>query len=335
MRWQNLFTRRNTEQILALLGILCTVLSFTQSTSWILCLVGIFVGFLAIFTAQVARQMCKERKEIEIERHALEIAMSRDMKLFFPKGSQVYYNVLKGTNLLTSSTESEIFFVKKDFIDNDKALRQHYFPFADLVADKTKSVVCRIINKSQKAEKCFIQLGFIPLDKNKRTILVERLPQNHGSAFDKKLAASRSEDKRKHINDSSFLISFSPIPDRYSESIDIYTTEFEEVGFVIRDWKIDNKLPCYCFYIFLVRYPDCDFRDKEQLNEIFIEKKSGEYFLKDHDPIVQVLSFKELSSLSDNSEVTGVLEEFVNKIQMRKIDKCIADDLAHDSRFYT
>lgn len=196
---------------------------------------------------------------------------------------------------------------------------------------------CHAVRNNEKPGKMFVQLSFIPVDKEGRTILIRRDPLYHGSEFGSSKKAALS------------FLSFSPIPTRFHVNkflpIDAYlnevprpwgpladvSTEFEELGAVIRfDGK--NKAT-YLFYVFAVRYPDICFSGKTDgvtnLKWLFFRDerawKKRTPFGKDHDAIAAVIGIRNLldyvlrGDLPSTGNGVGVFEAF----RLRRLLRCI------------
>ena len=160
---------------------------------------------------------------------------------------------------------------------------------------------CRAVRNDEKSGKLFVQLSFIPVDQDGRTLLIRREPLYHGSEFGgaKKPALS--------------FLSFSPIPTRFHVNAfrpgDAYCNEvpkpwgpmakvepvFEELGAVVR---FDRKNEAtYLFYVFAVRYPGVGFSEKTNgvpnTKWLFFRDernwKKRTPFGKDHDSIAAVI----------------------------------------------
>ena len=165
---------------------------------------------------------------------------------------------------------------------------------------------CRAVRNGAKEGKVFVQLSFVPVDEEGRTLLVLRDPLYHGSQFGGR--------KRPRL---AFL-SFSPIPTRFHvnsfEPVDAYRNEvpapwgplretkpvFEELGAAIR-FGGENRAT-YLFYVFAVRYPGVRFSDRTDgvpnLKWLFYRDEDAWRkrlpFGKDHDSIAAVASVAEL-----------------------------------------
>lgn len=213
---------------------------------------------------------------------------------------------------------------------------------------------CRPVRNNEKAGKLFVQLSFIPVDKDGRTILVRRDPMYHGSEFgrSKKVALS--------------FLSFSPIPTRFHDNdfhpVDAYRNEvpdpwgplagvrpeFEELGAVIR--YTGNNRATYLFYVFAVRYPDVRFSGRTDgmpnLKWLFYrdEKawKDRTPFGKDHDAIAAVIGIEDLLGFVLRGELPrarhGVsfwearrLRRLLGRIQFKEAERRALQDLAHFS----
>lgn len=165
---------------------------------------------------------------------------------------------------------------------------------------------CRAVRNDEKAGKLFVQLSFIPVDQDGRTLLIRRAPLYHGSEFGgaKKPALS--------------FLSFSPIPTRFHVNafrpVDAYCNEvpkpwgpmaevepvFDELGAVVR---FDGKnRATYLFYVFAVRYPGVGFSGKTNGAPntkwlFFRDEKNWKKrtpFGKDHDSIAAVIGVDSL-----------------------------------------
>ena len=165
---------------------------------------------------------------------------------------------------------------------------------------------CHAVRSGEKEGKIFVQLSFIPVDADGRTILVRRDPLRHGSEF--------GGARKSYL---SFL-SFSPIPTRFHVSafnpVDAYHNEvpapwgpfegarmvFHELGAAVR-FGGECKAT-YLFYVFAVRYPDVYFSGKtdgtSNLKWLFYQDdkawRKRAPFGKDHDAIVTTASVDEL-----------------------------------------
>lgn len=165
---------------------------------------------------------------------------------------------------------------------------------------------CRAVRNDEKAGKLFVQLSFIPVDRDGRTLLIRRDPLYHGSEF--------GGAKKPTL---SFL-SFSPIPTRFHMNafrpVDAYCNEvpkpwgpmagvdpaFDELGAVVR-FDAKNKAT-YLFYVFAVRYPDVRFsgRTNGAPNTkwlFFRDEKNWRKrtpFGKDHDSVAAVIGVGDL-----------------------------------------
>ena len=165
---------------------------------------------------------------------------------------------------------------------------------------------CHAVRNDEKEGKIFVQMSFIPIDAEGRTILLRRDPLYHGSEFG---------GRRKPY--LSFL-SFSPIPTRFHVNAfnpaDAYRNEvpepwgpfagvrkdFEELGAAAR-FGGENKAT-YLFYVFAVRYPDVRFSGKtdgtSNLKWLFYRDEKAwrkrTPFGKDHDAIVATATIDEL-----------------------------------------
>ena len=290
------FTEGKISIYIALVGLLVSCLFMTKSAEEQAKIYMYFAFiFFIVILLYVAIEFFYKLKKINEQKQKLSIALSRDIKLFFPKDSVLYKKLMEYPIFSVIHHDNGKCFVEK----NDLAGKDIYYPsFKDIVTDETESVICRVISKNEKVDKCFVQMGFILTDKNDKTILIERLPEVHSKTLDDKI-------NNPFLKDHSFLISFSPIPDRYGESINIlnifhrevpisgYEPQIHELGFAMCDWEIGNNLPCYCFYIFVAKYKNLDFSDQKILSAIF-KNKNGEWFEKDHDSIQEVLTLNEL-----------------------------------------
>lgn len=210
---------------------------------------------------------------------------------------------------------------------------------------------CRAVRNNEKTGKLFVQLSFIPVDKDDRTILVRRDPLYHGSEFG---------SSRKSL--LSFL-SFSPIPTRFHVNkfrpIDAYHNEvphpwgpfadvspiFEELGAVIR---FDEKIKAtYLFYVFAVRYPNVCFSGKtdgaSNLKWLFFRDgkawKKRSPFGKDHDAIAAVMGIGDLRGFVLRGDLpragngVGVFEAFrlrrlLRGIKFREAERRALQNLA-------
>ncbi len=165
---------------------------------------------------------------------------------------------------------------------------------------------CHAVRNGKKAGKIFVQLSFVPIDAEGRTLIVRRDPMYHGSEFGGR--------KKTFL---SFL-SFSPIPTRFHVNFfnpaDAYRNEvpepwgpfsgtkstFQELGAAIR-FGSENQAT-YLFYVFAVRYANVSFTGKTRgvpnLKWLFFKDdnawKKRLPFGKDHDSIASVAFLDEL-----------------------------------------
>ena len=211
---------------------------------------------------------------------------------------------------------------------------------------------CRSIRTSQKSGNLFLQLSYLPLDKDENTLIVKRLPDNHSGQ-------SMLEESPKLA-----LISFSPVPPRYhannfDESVsynnevpvpwDVLkgtTLQFEELGAVIRR---DKKGAIYFFYVFAVRYPTISFFEKIDgescLKYLFYENeesyKEKAAFIKDHDMIVDVAKLSDIKEFILNKTLPRVgrwpfssvfwrklhLRFTLSHTKIKEAEKCVIQNL--------
>lgn len=183
-----------------------------------------------------------------------------------------------------------------------------------------KNFRCRSIRTKQKPGKIFLQLSYLPLDKDSNTLIVQRLPENH------------SGQTMLGEKPSLALVSFSPIPPRYHansfNASESYHNEvpipwgvmqgtkisFEELGAVIRR---DSKGAIYFFYVFSARYLNVSFTENVDncscLKFLFYENeeayKNNIAFVKDHDKIIDI------------AKLSGI-KDFVLTGSLPKIGKC-------------
>lgn len=174
---------------------------------------------------------------------------------------------------------------------------------------------CRSVRNDQKKGKVFLQVSFIPIDGEGKTIAIERSNVYHPRIF--------GFQKKRNLS----FVSFSPIPPRYcntSFSIeDVYHNEipspwngcesakpeFRELGAVIRK----DKDAVYMFYVFSVQYPKnilFDARNKDgspvikglfyENEEAYADKRA---FVKDHDKIKAILPVKVLQEYVRNGKL--------------------------------
>ena len=195
---------------------------------------------------------------------------------------------------------------------------------------------CHAVRNGEKAGKVFVQLSFIPVDGEGRTLVVRRDPLYHGSEFGGR--------KKPYL---SFL-SFSPIPTRFHvnefKPADAYRNEvpepwgpmeglkpdFEELGAAIRFGR-ENKAT-YLFYVFAARYRTARFEGRtlgvSNLKWLFYRNdaawKKRMPFGKDHDSIEAVASVGELLSFMRRGELPGVaggasLRERLRVFRLRRL----------------
>lgn len=165
---------------------------------------------------------------------------------------------------------------------------------------------CHAVRNGKKAGKIFVQMSFVPIDAEGRTLIVRCDPMYHGSEFGGR--------KKPYL---SFL-SFSPIPTRFHvnsfDPADAYRNEvpepwgpfsgtksaFQELGAAIR-FGNENKAT-YLFYVFAVRYDDVRFAGRTgrtpNIKWLFYKDdnawKKRLPFGKDHDSIATVAFLDEL-----------------------------------------
>lgn len=170
---------------------------------------------------------------------------------------------------------------------------------------------CRSIRTAQKKGKIFLQLSYLPLDKDGNTLIVKRLSDNH------------SGQSMLGEHPKLAFISFSPVPPKYhanvfDESESYYNEvpipwgpmekekpQFEELGAVLRR---DKKNALYFFYVFSVKYPDISFLGKKDkfpnVKYLFYENdeayKDKLAFVKDHDVIVDIAKLDDIREFALN-----------------------------------
>lgn len=195
---------------------------------------------------------------------------------------------------------------------------------------------CQSVRNKQKAGKVFLQLSFVPLDADSKTIVIHRSDIYHPGRFGVRLK-----------QDLSF-VSFSPIPPRYDATkfsvLDSYYNEvpeawgslagikpvIKELGAVV----LKNKNGAiYVFWVFAAQYPSCIHFDgpsvdsKKVLNELFYENEAAVEdklpFVKDHDTIAVVLDVKALKAYALN----GTLPEYSWNPLNRKFWKILRERL--------
>lgn len=176
---------------------------------------------------------------------------------------------------------------------------------------------CRSVRNDQKKGKIFLQVSFVPIDAEGKTIAIERSDVYHPMTFGFKGQRTLS------------FVSFSPIPPCYCNPTfsieDVYHNEiprpwngyesikpdFHELGVVVRK----NKDAVYMFYVFAAQYPNVHF-DKSNndggaaVKGLFYENADayakGRAFVKDHDKIKIILPVSILQAYARN----GVLPKY-------------------------
>lgn len=194
-----------------------------------------------------------------------------------------------------------------------------------------KNFRCRSVRNAQKTGKVFLQLSFIPIDSDSKTIAIRRSDIYHPGMFGIRFK-----------NDLSF-VSFSPVPPRYEATefsvLDSYHNEvpmawgrlsgvepeIKELGAVVRK----NKGAVYIFWVFAAKYPASVHFDgpavdtKRVLDELFYENekavKDSLPFIKDHDTIESVFDVGTLKEYALN----GTLPKLSWNPLHRRFWKCL------------
>lgn len=244
------------------------------------------------------------------------------------------------------------------FIDKD---HPNYIPAEKFFSPKSKFMEvfrCRSIRTVQKPGKMFLQLSYLPLDKENNTLIVKRLSDNH------------SGQSMLGEHPELAFISFSPVPPKYNandfSASDSYYNEvpmpwgplkgeepqFKELGAVLRK---DKKNALYFFYVFSVKYPKISFlecRDKfPNIKYLFYENEEAYNdklaFVKDHDTIVDIAKLNDVKEFVLNGTLPKIgkwpfsstfwrnlhLHYTLKHTKTKEVEKCIIQNLLKDEDF--
>ena len=135
-----------------------------------------------------------------------------------------------------------------------------------LNSKKMSTLQCKLISPKAKKGKCILQGMFVPLDKDNNTLLIKRLDEYHKTLFEDNLEHLSQTQSRK--TQYSF-ISFSPLPDHFSQSFmadDAYHREVRQSkypyelafqGLILRKLKrksLEEPNTYYLMIVYTVKY---------------------------------------------------------------------------------
>lgn len=145
---------------------------------------------------------------------------------------------------------------------NDENKDDLYAKTESLLKKELSGIQCKRITNEEKKGKCIVECIFVPLDKNDNTLLINRLDYYHPFLHQENMNR-RKKPFSKKIEFS--LISFSPLPDAFSQEYDpkdIYSKEvsssanqppkFDFQGVILRKMKKTSQEDLPVYYLMIV-----------------------------------------------------------------------------------
>jgi hypothetical protein len=142
----------------------------------------------------------------------------------------------------------------------------------ELLKKKSSGVHCKRITNEEKKGKCIVECIFVPLDKDGNTLLINRLDYYHPFLYQENMSRLQKPFSKKM---EYSLISFSPLPDAFSQEYDpkdIYNKEvfsannnppkFDFQGVILRKMEktCQEDLPIYYLMIVYTAKYDVSFK---------------------------------------------------------------------------
>ena len=235
--------------------------TFLSLLSAIFLLVGLVVVFFI------------HKQAINNEKRIVKELESYDYKMFFEIDNQNDFNTVANlfgppSDILSSQNMMDEF-TRCAWARDNKNLEQDVIDI--LNGNKLSTVHCRLISPKAKKGKCILQGMFVPLDKDNNTLLIKRLDEYHKSLFEDNLEQMTQDKTRKT---EYCFISFSPLPDRFSQAFvpdDAYHREVKRSGYpyelafqglILRKLKrksLEDLNTYYLMIVYAVKYVNDSF----------------------------------------------------------------------------